>query len=72
VVTAAAPTANAVKIQIDTTQVPAAFAGLTGAGLYPFNITVADLPDGDYPVTAEVAGVRTEKMLRLRIQRQPV
>jgi hypothetical protein len=38
-------------------------------GLHQVNITVPDLPDGDHPVTAEVAGVRTTKIVRLRIQR---
>lgn len=66
---APAATTNPVKIQIDTKEVPVAFAGLTGAGLYQFNITVPDLADGDYPVTAEVGGVRTEKFAKLRIQK---
>jgi uncharacterized protein (TIGR03437 family) len=70
VVTAPAPTANPVKIRIHNLDVPVAFAGLTGPGLYQFNITIPDLADGDYPVTAEVAGVRTAKFARIRIQRQ--
>jgi len=39
-------------------------------GLYQFNITAPDLPDGDYPVTAQVGGVWTGKMVKLRIARQ--
>jgi uncharacterized protein (TIGR03437 family) len=69
-VTSPVPTANAVKIQIHTQQVPVAFAGLVSPGLYQFNITVPELPDGEYPVTAEVAGVRTSKMVKLEIKRQ--
>ena len=65
----AAPLANKVTIQIDNTIVPVAYAGLTGVGLYQFNITVPDLPDGDHAVSAEINGVRTEKIGRLRIQR---
>jgi uncharacterized protein (TIGR03437 family) len=70
VVSAPAPTANPVEIQIDTQQATVSFAGLTSAGLYQFNVTVPDLPDGDYPVTAEVGGVRTAKVVRLRIEKQ--
>jgi uncharacterized protein (TIGR03437 family) len=69
VVSAPAPTANPVKIQIHNVEAPVAFAGLSSAGLYQFNVTVPDLPDGDYPVTAEVAGVRTAKAVRIRIAR---
>jgi uncharacterized protein (TIGR03437 family) len=42
---------------------------MTGAGLYQFNVAVPALPDGDYPVVAEVAGVRTASIARLRIQK---
>ena len=62
-------TTNPVKVQIHNQLVPVAFAGLVSPGLYQFNITVPDLPNGDYPVTAEVAGVRTAKFAKLRIER---
>lgn len=64
------PLANAVRLWIDTTQVDVSFAGLISPGLYQFNLTVPQLADGDYPVTAEVSGVRTSKIARIRIQRQ--
>ena len=70
VVTEPVPTANPVKVQIHNQQAAVTFAGLTSAGLYQINITVPDLADGDYPITAEVGGVRTAKFARLRIQRQ--
>jgi uncharacterized protein (TIGR03437 family) len=70
VITEPAPTANAVKIQIHNQPAAVTFAGLTSAGLYQINVTVPDLPDGDYPITAEVGGVRTAKFARIRIQRQ--
>jgi protocatechuate 3,4-dioxygenase, beta subunit len=63
------PTANTVRVQIHTQSAAVAFAGLVSPGLYQFNITVPDLPNGDYPVTAEVAGVRTTKFAKLRIER---
>ncbi len=72
VLTSALPTANPVRVQIHNQQVAVTFAGLVSAGVYQFNVTVPDLPDGDYPVTAEVAGVRTAKIVKLRIQRRTV
>jgi uncharacterized protein (TIGR03437 family) len=69
VVTTPAPLANLVKIHIDTVDAEVAYAGLTGAGLYQFNITVPDLPDGDHTVTAQVGGVWTQTFAKLRIQR---
>ncbi len=62
-----APVTAAVKVHIDATPAAVAFAGLTASGLYQINVTVPDLPDGDYPVTAEVGGVRTAKFVKLRI-----
>jgi protocatechuate 3,4-dioxygenase beta subunit len=69
VVTSPAPVATPVEIRVDTIDVPVAFAGLTGAGLYQFNITVPDLPDGDHAVIARSAGVWTQSLAKLRIQR---
>jgi hypothetical protein len=70
IVTEAAPTANPVKVQIHNQQAAVTFAGLTSAGLYQINVTVPALEDGDYPITAEVGGVRTAKFARIRIERQ--
>ncbi len=67
VVLDAAPLANPVTLRIDTVAVDFAFAGVSGVGLYQFNVTVPDLPDGDHAVTAEIAGVRTAKIARIRI-----
>jgi uncharacterized protein (TIGR03437 family) len=69
VISGAAPLANSVKVRIGQSTAQVAFAGMTGAGLYQFNTVVPDLADGDYPVIAEVAGVRTSSIGRLRIQR---
>jgi len=43
-------------------------ATLTSAGMYQFSVTIPDLPDGDYPVTAVVGGVRTKSVARIRIK----
>jgi protocatechuate 3,4-dioxygenase beta subunit len=65
----AAALANPVTLRIDTTPVSVSFAGLSGVGLYQFNITVPELSDGDHAVTAEIGGARTQKIARLRMQR---
>jgi uncharacterized protein (TIGR03437 family) len=70
ILTESAQTVNPVRIQIDTQEAAVAFAGLTSAGLYQFNVTIPSaLGDGDYPVTAEINGVRTAKFARIRVQR---
>jgi uncharacterized protein (TIGR03437 family) len=66
----AAPLANPVTIRMDTQNASVSFAGLSSPGLYQFNVTIPDLPDGDHAVTAEIAGVRTQKIGRIRVQRQ--
>ena len=48
-------------------QTLSAAAPLVGPGLYQFNFIAPNLPDGDYPLTASVGGVRTGKIARLRI-----
>jgi protocatechuate 3,4-dioxygenase beta subunit len=63
--------ATPVTIRIDGVPAEVSFAGLSSPGLYQFNITVpANLEDGDHAVTAEINGTRTEKIARLRVQRQ--
>lgn len=69
VVTNAAPLMNPVRIRIGQAAAQVNYAGVTAVGVYQFNIVVPDLPDGDYPVRADVAGVRTSTVPRLRIQR---
>ena len=69
VVTSAAPLMNPVKIRIGESTAQVRYAEVTAVGVYQFNIVVPDLPTGDYPVRAEVAGIRTATVPRLRIQR---
>ena len=65
----AAPTTNPVQIKINGQNVTPAFAGLTAAGLYQFNITIpAGLPSGDQPLQATVAGVQTPTNAVISIQ----
>src|SRR5262249_21714747 len=60
---------NVAKIQFDTVPADVTFAGLVSPGMYHFDVVVPDLPDGDHAVTAEVGGVRTGKIVRIRTQR---
>ena len=54
-------------IRIGNVNANVLFAGLVGVGLYQFNVTIPDLPDGDHPVAAAVGGVRTQSVARIRI-----
>lgn len=68
VVTAPLQTSTPVTVRIDSQDAAVTYAGLTSAGLYQINVTVpANLADGDYPVTAEVAGVRTAKFSKIAV-----
>ncbi len=66
----ASTASNTIRVQIHNQQAQVAFAGLVSPGLFQFNVTVPDLADGDYPVTADVGGVRTAKFVKLRVARQ--
>jgi protocatechuate 3,4-dioxygenase beta subunit len=63
------PLTNTLTLRIDQTVANVAFAGLVSPGLYQFNVTIPDLPDGDHAITAQVGPARTVKLARLRIQR---
>jgi uncharacterized protein (TIGR03437 family) len=65
----AAALAAAPSIRIGSTYPDLRFAGLTGAGLYQFNIVVPDVPDGDHDVLGTIGGARTQPLARLRVQR---
>jgi uncharacterized protein (TIGR03437 family) len=51
------PDGAGLRIRIGGVEATVAFAGLTGAGLYQFNLVVPELADGDHKVEGEVAGV---------------
>jgi uncharacterized protein (TIGR03437 family) len=56
----AARTTNPVTIRINNVSVTPSFAGLSGAGLYQFNLTVpSGLGKGDVPLQAAVGGAQT-------------
>jgi uncharacterized protein (TIGR03437 family) len=68
VVTNSSPLLNSVTVRIGETVTPVLYAGMTGVGTCQINIVVPNLPGGDYPVVAEVAGVRTPSIARLHVQ----
>ena len=67
-VTAAAALANSVQIAIGGLTAPVAYSGLVGAGLYQFNVTVPNLPNGDATVVATLGGVSTQTGVSLTVQ----
>ena len=65
----AAPTTNAVQIQINNTTVTPVFAGITAAGLYQFNVVVpSGLGTGDQPLAATVGGAQSQAKVVVSLQ----
>jgi uncharacterized protein (TIGR03437 family) len=50
-------------VQINEINVIPTYSGLTGAGLYQFNVVVPNVPDGDRLVTVSVGDAVTPKLL---------
>ena len=67
-VTTAAPLANTVQVTIGGQTALVAFAGLTGSGLYQFNVTVPNLPNGDAAVVATIGGIATQTGVVVTVQ----
>jgi uncharacterized protein (TIGR03437 family) len=69
-VTTATPlAANAVQVTIGGQVANVAFSGLTGSGLYQFNVTVPNnLPSGDAAVAAAIGSVSTQTRGVLTVQ----
>jgi uncharacterized protein (TIGR03437 family) len=68
VVTAPEPLANPVKISIGGMTANVTFGGLAGSGLYQFNVTVPNLPNGDAAVLATIGGVATQTGVSVTVQ----
>lgn len=68
VVSNSSPLLNPVTIRVGQSSAQVLYAGMTGAGVCQFNLVVPYLLSGEYPVVAEIAGVRTSSLARLRIQ----
>ena len=69
IVSAPAPLANPVQISIGGMAAPVTFAGQVGSGLYQFNVTVPDLPNGDAAVLATIGSVASQSGVSVTIQK---
>jgi uncharacterized protein (TIGR03437 family) len=65
----AAPLVTAPRILIGGLPAEVLFGGLTGPGLYQFNLRVPDLPDGDHEIVAELSGVTSPGGVYLNVKR---
>jgi len=68
VVTTPAVLADSVTFTIGGVAAPVAYAGLVGSGLYQFNVTVPNVPNGDAVVVARIGGVQTQTWVLITIQ----
>lgn len=65
----AAKLANPITITIGGSPADIAFAGMSAAGLYQFNVTVpANLSAGDQPVVASIGGVQSQSTAFIAVQ----
>jgi len=63
-----AATATAVTVHIDNYNAPVSYAGLISPGLYQINLTVPDIPDSFYSITANVGNGQTSTTYAPTIQ----
>ncbi|HXP88482.1 MAG TPA: hypothetical protein VN841_27380 [Bryobacteraceae bacterium] len=64
-----APLANPVTVNVGGVAASTQFAGITGPGLYQFNVIVPNVPNGDNPVTVEIGGGSSQANVFLFVQR---
>ena len=67
-VATAAPLANPVQISIGGLAASVQYSGLVQSGLYQFNVTVPNLPNGDAAVLATVGGITTQTGVSVTVQ----
>ena len=69
VVASAANSVSGLAISFGQTPAATSYAGLApgNIGLYQFNITVPDVPDGDYQINVSVGGVQVAQTLYLTV-----
>jgi uncharacterized protein (TIGR03437 family) len=65
----AAALTDSFEVRIGNMPASASFGGLSGAGLYQFNVVVPDLPNGDHEAVVRIGGVRTQENTFITIQR---
>ncbi len=73
IIRSAAPLANpsSLTIRIGGVSANVQFAGISGAGLYQFNVEVPDVPDGDQAIVAEISGLATQPNVFITLRRPP-
>jgi uncharacterized protein (TIGR03437 family) len=67
----AAPLADlsALQVRIGGMSVVPSFAGLSGSGLYQFNVTVPNLPDGNHRIEMLINGQQIQSDVQLAVRR---
>ena len=70
-VTTASNAIPSLTVTFGSTPATLTYAGLAPGvvGLYQFNITVPDVPDGDYPVTFQAGAVKTSLAVYVTVKR---
>jgi uncharacterized protein (TIGR03437 family) len=58
---------NQLTIRVGGVTATVEFAGLTGSGLYQFNVVVPNIAPGDQPLTAQIGGVNTQSGVFLTV-----
>lgn len=58
------------QVEIGGTRADVEFAGMVGAGLYQFNVVIPNLPGGDHPVAAVIAGVSSHNVAHITVGAQ--
>ena len=66
-----APLANPIAVSVGDVTAEAEYGGIVGPGLCQFNVRVPRLPDGDYTVSIEVAGERTQPGVVVKVTTNP-
>jgi uncharacterized protein (TIGR03437 family) len=64
------PLASPVTIRVGEAAAVVEFEGISGVGLYRFNIVVPDVPDGDQSVVAQIGGAFSQVGVFLTVKHQ--
>ena len=64
-------TPNDLSITVGGQKATVEYAGLTGNGLYQFNIVVPNVSDGDQALVASIGGRQSQSTLKLTVQSRP-
>jgi uncharacterized protein (TIGR03437 family) len=68
VFTGAYPLRTLPVIRFGNVTASVAFGGIVSPGLYQFNLTVPEIPDGDVPVTAQIGAIQSSSKLMVSIK----